>query len=414
LLDEKVYARAIDNKYLGEQRTIKGGSPLETRIKADALLAKWSRQEKLYKEREHIESLKEQAELDTRQAENNRRACNNILQINLCSAVKLDWASFYNDRLLPPFVFEEHPPRYEQVAREMSVPRKSLFNELLLPSNRKKRLHMEEAARGAYEEQMRVYNEKKVSAQTSYEAQRAEFLSEQSEFNRSIDQLQLDVEKGQPAAVESLVRIALASLELPDAIELDFDAQYHGTEKLIVIRGILPDPLAMPRIVRYEHSQEENSISPVEMTKESFDNYYESTLLQITLSVVHKIFTSFPDRQIHLVGFNGLTGEDESCILTCKVSRELFNSIALVRTAHDVSFQAMQGIMVKPLSSLTPVEPLVWPETDGITSKPDGLHQPATYQPGEIKNAANNLLVGLLDKIEQDLTKEPGDSDMVH
>jgi restriction system protein len=269
---------------------------------------------------------------------------------------------------------------------------------------------------------MRIYNAEKASAQTSYEAQRAAFLNEQSEFNRSVDQLQMDVEKGSPSAVASLANIALAYLEMPDEIELDFDIQYHAQEKLVVLSGILPGLHAVPRAIRYEYHGEENRITPVEMDKASFDNYYESTLLQITFSVVHSIFTAIPDRQIHTVVFNGLIGDGESCILTCKVSRELFDSIDLGRNALNESFQAMQGIMVKPLAGLTPVEPLIGPastasqspSTAGVISQPDGPHQPAAYQPGEIKNAANNLLIDLLDQIEKDLNKQPGNNDVVH
>jgi hypothetical protein len=420
-LDEKVYDRTIANKYLGLQKRITGGTPLEVRIKEKARLAKWTRLEELQKERERIVSLKELAEFDTRQAGNAIKACERILITNLCSDNKLDWASFYDDRLLPPFVFQEHPPRYEQVAREMRVPRKSLISELLFPSLRKKRLAREKAAGERFEELMREYNVRKESAQSSYEAERTTFINDQTEFNRSVDQLQLDVEKRRPAAVASLVRIVLAQLELPDGIEVDFDAHYSRPEKLILVSGFLPAPLEVPRIVRYEY-QEENGILPVVMDKASFDNYYESTILKITLSAVYKIFTSLHDRQIHMLGFNGLIGEGESCILTCKISRELFNSIDLVRNSPDVSFQAMQGVMVKPLTGLTPVEPLVRmaessflsPETGGTTTKPDGMQQSAAYRPGDIKNAANSLLVGLLDQLGHDLSKKPGERDIIH
>lgn len=421
MLDEMVFTRIITNECLGTKVTIKGGTPLEVRIKEKAQLAKWSRQEMLHKERESITSRKEQADLDTRRAENTIKNCDSILKINLCSDATLDWASFYNDELLPPFVFKEPPPRYEQVAKGMRVPRKAFFSELLFPSIKKRRLTMEEAARDSFEEQMQDYNARKSSAQAGYETQREAFHKEQAEFNLSIDQLQMDVEKGRPAAVESLVRIALANLELPDEIEMDFNAHFYGAEKLIVVSGILPGPLAIPRVIRFEYHDEKNDILSVEMDKESFDNYYESTLLQITLSAVHRIFTSIPDRQIHMVGFNGLAEEGKSCILTCKVSRNLFNSIDMVRNTPEASFQSMQGIMAKPLTGLTPVEPLVSQpkptfhrSENGDTTTIDSLQKTTSYRQGDIKNAANNLLVDLLDKLEQDLSKKPGDDDVVH
>lgn len=422
MLDEKVYDRTIANKYLGLQKKITGDSSLEVSIKAKAQLAKWARLEEIQKERDRIESLKELAEFNTRQAGNAVKACNSILKINLFSETKLDWASFYDDRLLPPFVFQEHPPRYEQVAREMNVPRKSFLSELLFPSLRKKRLALEKAAEERFEEQMREYNFKKDSAQSNFETQRSIYLNEQTEYNRSIDQLQLDVEKGQPAAVASLVRIVLAQLELPDEFEINFDAYYYGTEKLILINAFLPGPLEMPRVVRHEYHDEENGIFPVEMDKAGFDDFYKSTMLQIALSAVHRIFTSIPDRQIHMLGFNGLTGEGQSCILTCKISRDLFHSIDLARNAPAASFQAMQGVLVNPLTGLTPVVPLVQPvkpaflhaETGGNITRGNGLQKPAAYQPGDIKNAANSILVGLLDQLEQDLSKKPNDGDVIH
>lgn len=419
-MDRKVYNRTIANKCLGLQRQITGSSLLEVKIKAEVQLAKWARMEKLHKEREQIESLKDLAEFNTRQARNTIEACGNILKINLFSDTKLDWVSFYDDRLYPPFVFQEHPPRYEQIARKMQVPRKSFFGELLFPSLREKRLALEKAAEEQFEEQMREYNMRKDSALKDYELERSTFINTQREFNRSIDQLQLDVEKGLPDAVASLVRIALALLELPDEIEMDFDAHYFRPDRLIVISGFLPGPQTMPRTVRYEYRGEENGIFPVEMDKTSFDNFYESTMLQIALSAIHRIFKSIPDRQINMLGFNGLTGEDKSCILTCKISRDLFDSIDLAKSTPGMSFQAMKGILIKPLTGLIPVEPIVRPE-NGIHLPPDGgaaaetnkLHKSA-YRPGDIKNAANNLLVSLLDQLEQDLSKKTGDKDLLH
>lgn len=422
MLDEKAYDSLIDNKYLGLQKRITGDSPLEIRIKTEFQTAKWNRLEELQKERERMESLKELAEFNARQAENTIKACQNILKLNICSDTKLDWASFYDDRLLPPFVFQDQPPRYEQVARQMQVPRRSFFSELLFPSLKKKRLALEEAAGESFEEQMREYKRKKDSALAGYETQRLNFLNEQTEYNRTVDKLQLDVEKGQPGAVASLVRIALAQLELPDAFETDFDAHYYRPDRLIVVSCILPGPLEMPRVVGYEYHGEEKGISPVEMGEAAFNDFYESTMLQITLSAVHRIFTSIPDRQIRMLGFNGLTGEGKACILTCKISRDLFASIDLARNEPATSFQAMHGVITKPLTGLTPVEPLAKPaisvlrniETDETAAKGDGLQKPAAYRPGDIKNAANNILVSLLDELEQDLSKSPGDKDVIH
>jgi len=390
-------------------------SPLELKIKKDLTKAKLTRRAKIMKERELIDSPKELAAFDTRQASDSIKACREILNKNLGLDHKLDWASFYDDSLFPPYIPSEPPPRYELVAKQLNVPRQS-FWEFFFPSRKKKRLQLEKAAKTAFQKQLRDYQAAQIAAQAEYEAQKTVLLHEQAELNSFIDQLQLDVEKGHPAAVAALARIALSRLAVPDDIELRFEAHYNAKSKILQINGFLPEPDKLGRILRYEYQEEDDTILPVAMDEHAFNDYYESTLLQIVLSAVHIVFTAFPDRQVNELVFNGLTGKEPKCILTCHVKRELFAQLDLAGNAPEATFRAMHGVMRKPLAALTPVAPLTIPrevEKEGILTLTD------VYRPGEIKKAADNILAHLLneienDEIENDFDPNPPKRDLLH
>lgn len=385
-------------------------SPLELKIKNDLTKAKLARRAKIMKERELLGSLIELAAFDTRQAGETIKAYRQILHKNLALDHKLDWASFYDDSLIPPYIPNEPPPRYELVAKQLNVPRQSFWGELFFPSRKKKRLQLEEAAKTAFQEQLRDYQAAQTAAQSEYEAQKALRLLEQAELNRFIDQLQLDVEKGHQAAVAALARIALSRMAVPDDIELEFEAYYNSRDKILQINGLLPGPNELGHVLRYEYRDEDSAILPVAMDEATFNDYYASTLLQIALSAVQIMFTAFPGRQVRELAFNGLTGKEPKCILTCHIKRESFAQLDLAGNDPEVTFRAMSGVMHKPLTALTPVAPLTIPS--GKERDTPALAE--VYRPGEIKKAAGNMLVNLLDEIENDINPDPPKRDLLH
>lgn len=411
---ENIYQKTISNEYLGITEEIKGTYPAEVRIKAEAQLVRWAGRERRRRERDEIQSLSALAEYDSGQAGEFMEECKNILRANLNAGGKLDWVSLYDDRPYPPFVFKEPAPRYDQIAREMGVPKKSFFAELFFPSVKKRRLNLENQAKEAYDTQLRQYEERKEAARTAHEEQRAAYIEEQAEYNRSVDQLQFDFEKGLPEAIESCARIALAGLTYPDSLDLEFDAQYDQAEKLIIVNCAMPAPEEVPRTVKYIYNEEEHGITTVEMEQEEFNDFYESVLLQVTLGSIRVIFDSVPARHVQRVAFNGLvkgvapeTGRELMiCILTCKVPRDLFDSFDLAKVSPKECFSGLNGLMAAPLTELTPVQPIVnikripplHSETERISTP-----KPEVYKPGDFKHVAKELMADMLDQIEKDL-----------
>jgi len=409
-----IHEKTVSNEYLGVTETIKGAYPAEVGVKAEAQLAMWAGLEKRRKERDAIQSLSTLAEYDSGQAREFLEERENILRANLNACGKLNWVSLYNDEPYPPFVFKEPPPRYDQIAREMGVPQKSFFTELFFPSARKRRLKLEQEAKEVFDDQMRQYEARKEAARTAHEERRDDYVRKQSEYNQSVDQLQFDFEKGLPEAVESCLRIALAGLTHPDIFNLEFDTQYNREEKLAVVNCLMPVPEEAPRTVKYIYNEEEYDIIPVEMEQKEFNNLYESILLQLTLAGIRVAFDAAPARLVRQVAFNGLvkgtvpeTGGDANiCILTCKVSRDRFDSQDLTRCPPAEIFTDLPGVMTPPMTELNPVQPVVdIDRTPPLYSEVEQIlgAKPETYQPGDFKHIARELVSDMFDQIEKDL-----------
>ena len=116
---------------------------------------------------------------------------------------------------------------------------------------------MEEEARRLFKLKLEEYHQREKSARAAYELKRKSFLEEQSQYNHSIDQLRLDLAKGQPGAVESFVRTLLSLMKYPDAFEVEFDARYEQGDRLLVVEAVFCAPNEIPRTIRYQYIEEE-------------------------------------------------------------------------------------------------------------------------------------------------------------
>lgn len=408
------YRKTISNDYLGIVEELAGSSPVETELRAQILLAGWQTLEKQARKRAEIEDLWELAEFDTGQAQDYQEKCSGILLSNLEAGGKLEWTSLYRDQPFPPFVFKEPAPRYELIAREMGVPRKKFLAELFFPSVKERRLKGEKEARQALDQQLRDYDERMEAARAAHEKQRRDYLEEQLEHNEAVDRLQVDFERGEPYAVESFARIALARLKYPGQLKIHWDACYHQPEKMLVINCLFPGPGEVPRVLSFKHIEGEQDLVAKEMGRDEFDQFYQSVLLQLTLSSLHTVFQSLSPRLMQRAGFNGLVKEYSSdseerknfCILSVKAERDTFAALDLAGTSPGECFYKLGGVLKEPLTRLSPVKPLVDTNRPALPS-PAGQEapdKPEVYQPGEIKRLARVLVTDLVNQIEDNLT----------
>jgi restriction system protein len=286
----------------------------EAHIRALSERARQERLDKIQQERKKLADLKQLAEFESTQAKLFIAGCKNILRDNLAAGHEAEWAALYNDTPYPPFILKEG----------------------------------KESQRAAHEKERDVY------------------IAAQAEYNRAVDQLQLDYEKGRPAAIQSFARIVLNGITTPDLVTVYFDALYQPAEKLLVIDAVLPPYYDLPRAVSYQLNKEVE-ITPVEMSDQEFDAFYLDLIQQIALIAMDTIFKAIPARYVQWVGFNGLVESDEtedtldtkSCIITCKASREDFTALNLSQDSPAANFLKLKGQLAKSLSGTDTIESII-------------------------------------------------------
>jgi restriction system protein len=286
----------------------------EAHIRALNERARQGRLEKIQQERKNLADLKQLAEFESIQAKLFIEGCKNILRDNLAAGPEAEWAALYNDMPYPPFIFKEE----------------------------------------------------KESQPTAYEKERAAYIAAQSEYNSAVDQLQLDYEKGRPAAIQSFARIVLNGITRPDLVTVYFDAVYQPADKLLLIDALLPPYYDLPRAVSYQYKKAWDII-PVEMSDQEYDVFYLDLIQQITLIAMDTIFKAIPARFVQWVGFNGLVENNEaedtldtkSCIITCKAARNDFAALDLSQDSQAENFLKLKGQLAKSLSGTDTVESII-------------------------------------------------------
>lgn len=398
----------------------------EIQIKTQTQLARRNRLEAIRREREQLDGLKQMAEFDTKQSQLFIKECKNILKANLAAGAKIGWASLYDDKPFPPFVFKDPIPQYKQVARETGVPPKSFLSELLFPSVKNRRLQKEKDALRAYDLKIKLHEEEKEARRIAYEEKRAAYLAAQSAYNSEVEQLQLDFEKGCPAAIQSVAGIVLNQMTLPDSIRVGFKAVCRPEEKFLVIDGLLPGYFELPRAISHAYKEDTVEIVPFEMEQQEFEIFYQSLVLQITLSALHIIFNTIPARHIQGVGFNGWVKNDNavdghdsvSCILTCKAARDSFAALDLTKNTPADCFFGLKGLLAESLQKPVAVQPIVClqPSSGSCEAKqgpgnPKAGTKPPEYQPGQFKQITTKLVGEMLEEIEKNLIEASKKSD---
>src|SRR5262249_4866422 len=123
------YWETISNDYLGVSKVIKARTPWDLNWQVEAQLRKWAEQEGKKREQaekqaqrklalQAIESLKLQAEDDTKTAQERVKSYKNILVDSLDLILKVDWEKLQDHRSFPQFKFARSKPDMAQIRLE--------------------------------------------------------------------------------------------------------------------------------------------------------------------------------------------------------------------------------------------------------------------------------------------------------
>lgn len=329
-------------------------------------LARWREQETRKRQQDHLLDLSARAERDSRAAQERLAALREVLLRGLRAGKRFDWGVLKRRQPYAPFVFQEPPPSYEQVAQQMRVPARS-FLEALFSGMKTTREQREAAARQEFNRRSAEYEARRSQAFRSYEAQRQAYEQEQTAYNASIDEKQRRFQAGEQEAMIWFLQQTLATLTFPEGYGTEHEVAYEPSSGTTVITMQLPNPDEVPRISGYKFIKTRQAIEPTELKPKEFEPLYESLIHQMALLTIHRVFREAATLALQSVVFNGwVTGIDRasgndftSCILSVQAPRETFQAMQLERVEPKECIRSLRGLSAGPLAQLAPVRPIL-------------------------------------------------------
>ncbi|MBB6451779.1 restriction system protein [Salirhabdus euzebyi] len=335
--------KQISNRYLKESKVIRAKSELELEQKVKIQKHQW-------KKKEEIQKMKDAAFENTRRALSLVEEYRSLLTSSLSYNHIIDW-----DKLMSYSPFSKSEPLLDTYIDQIGVPSENLFLETLFSSLKKKRIDKEREAKKLY-----------YKAFTEYQYEKNSFINMQKEKNQKVENFKSSLHKGESETIEKYIKKVLSNSPYPSAFTKDFDLQYDGNSRSLIVEYFLPHPERIPRVIEYKYVQTRKEVDEKIMKDKDFQQYYDDVLYQITLRTIYECISADYVHHIETIIFNGLingidtsTGNEfTSCILSLHVDKEEFMKLNLERIVPKDCFQKLKGLSAGPLHQIAPVKPI--------------------------------------------------------
>ncbi len=319
-----------------------------------------------YYEKLIIQSLQEEAEIESEKAFNDIKQYHNILFNGLKDGANFTWKKLYDNEKYRKLEFTLEEPKIDTYFQKLYVPKESVW-EKIIPSLRKRRIKLEEQTRMEFEKEIQKFKEQKKLALEKYEKKRKLFESKQNEYNKSISDFKNKCKNNDIQAIEKYLQLVIKNSNYPETIINEFEVQFIGESGITIIDYCLPHPDTIPNIIEYKLIKTRKEIIPKEMKKKEFEEFYENIIYQITLRTIYELFESDFHNKVQSIIFNGWvqgidtsTGQDfNSCLLSVQVSKRKFSKINLSRVNPKDCFKSLKGISAGALKNLAPIKPIM-------------------------------------------------------
>lgn len=155
--------------------------------------------------------------------------------------------------------------------------------------------------------------------------------------------------------------------EHPDPFPKDFELNYAGETRTVVVDYELPARKAMPSAKGYKHGAAANKIIPVPLPQRTSEETYDSALYQVALRTIYELFRGDEANALDSIVFNGyVTSVDKAtgqgihpCVLTVQGTKKEFLEINFAEVEPKACFKKLKGISGARLAAMSPVRPIL-------------------------------------------------------
>ena len=332
----------ISNRYLNESKIIKAKND-------DELEMKIKKQKQQWKEKEKLLRLKEEAQINTKNALATIEEYNALLQHSLNLNHIIEWGNLYD---MKNFSLDE--PKLETYTKE--IPEEKVFTEFFFSSIKREREEKQQEAERLYQD-----------ACTNYLLKKERFYHVQKEKQLEVDAFRKTFEQGEKEAIERYITKVINNSQYPQGINKNFTLGYDMDTRNIIIEYALPHLNDVPNILEYKFIRAKNETNTKIMKKDEFQIFYNDILYKITLRTIYECFSSDYPNHLESMVFNGwvhgidnATGREfDSRIISILVKKTEFMALNLQRVVAKECFRKLNGQISGSLYNLAPIRPIL-------------------------------------------------------
>lgn len=259
---------------------------------------------------------------------------------------------------------------------------------------------------GRYATDLRQWEEKKeqidssnIKAVARYKEVLEKWESEKEEYKHLQDEKNIAILKKKEQylsmnvdAISDYCDMVLSNSIYPDFFPQEWDLDYQGDSRLLIVDYSLPNISDMPTLKSVKYIPSRDEFSESYYSEAAINKLYDDVLYQIALRTVHELYEADVANALHLIVFNGwidsvdkATGQEaRACIMSLQASKDEFMAINLDKVDPKACFKKLKGVGSSKLHGLSPVAPIA-------TVNKEDRRFVSAYAVMEELDSANNL-----------------------
>lgn len=220
---------------------------------------------------------------------------------------------------------------------------------------------------------LEAWENKKLAAENIYEnlifsfkGREEAFYANQKAVNADVDAQHDQYLRGDAESIIDYCDMVLANSQYPDNFPREWDFDYIGESKILLVDYCLPNPECIPTVKEVKYLPTKDEMKEIFLTEKDSNDLFDSALYQITLRTLHELFEADIINALDTIVFNGYVRAVEkasgnyitACVISVKASKEEFMAFNLTKIEPKACFRALKGIGSSKLHGITPIPPI--------------------------------------------------------
>lgn len=218
-----------------------------------------------------------------------------------------------------------------------------------------------------FEERAQKLNAHYEPALRQWEAERANFLSQQQSGNEAVDRQKAAYLAGDSEAILEYCDMVLSNSKYPDYFPQEHELDYDKLTKVLVVDYALPPVENLPTLIEVKYVQARDEFTEKHLSQAQIHRVYDDVIYQIALRTMYELYKADLANVLEVIVFNGwvqsidkATGREiRPCILSLEADRKEFLSINLANVEPKACFKSLKGVSSSKLHSLAAVAPII-------------------------------------------------------